>query len=528
MPGSASPVVYSRHLKAEVTAELLAECASLFSSSYGTWASDHPNPAKRGRSIRLPPNSLRDYLPDEDAWLVTARIEGKLVGYAMAIWAHRKPGWTISWVTQLVVDQGHRRLGIATSMLTSVWGYSSHAAWGIVSANAFAIRALEKATRRTCAPPDKSDLNAVNDILSHIPYLRSAKQLVSGNQSIVDTRFYQDLSAANENARTVARHGRWRLGALPSGCEWLGVTFQRQKPRDWTAEELQLLLHGARDIAAQAYERMASARPAQSHPWARHASSEVSYLCRKLALSGHERVLDFGCGSGRHAVEFGRRGFQVDGVDASQAMILQAHSTAQELSSDQGRVSFKVHDGLSWQAEHHYDVGICLYDVIGSYPDDGLNEQLFKRFVTAIRPGGRIAISVMSYDYTKSKKPLEANGDAHRRLADLIASDAMESDGEVFDPDHILLDTHSHIAYRKEQFSLGNQPPLELIVADRRYTIHELKGMCRTEGVRIDFIGYVRAGQFEMLDEEHSGAMPTKEILLLGTIESRQLELGSV
>jgi len=36
------------------------------------------------------------------------------------------------------------------------------------------------------------------------------------------------------------------------------------------------------------------------------------------------RILDLGCGTGRHAIEFARRGFDVTGVDFSEAMLTRA------------------------------------------------------------------------------------------------------------------------------------------------------------------------------------------------------------
>jgi len=48
---------------------------------------------------------------------------------------------------------------------------------------------------------------------------------------------------------------------------------------------------------------------------------EIDALIERLRLTGDERILDVGCGPGRHANELGRRGFEVAGVDISQAFL---------------------------------------------------------------------------------------------------------------------------------------------------------------------------------------------------------------
>ncbi|MGY8738918.1 MAG: class I SAM-dependent methyltransferase, partial [bacterium] len=50
-------------------------------------------------------------------------------------------------------------------------------------------------------------------------------------------------------------------------------------------------------------------------------AKEIDALIERLDLTGSERILDVGCGPGRHANELGRRGFDVIGVDISQTFL---------------------------------------------------------------------------------------------------------------------------------------------------------------------------------------------------------------
>ena len=132
-----------------VPADLLEEMAALYSTHYGTWGAGSP---KRFQPIRLSTRRIQDWLTHRDARLAYASLDGKLVGYAIAV-QPKVPGLgVISWVTQLVVHAEHRRRDVGKRLLYSTWEFSDHFAWGLVTANPYAVRALEKATRRRCDP----------------------------------------------------------------------------------------------------------------------------------------------------------------------------------------------------------------------------------------------------------------------------------------------------------------------------------------------------------------------------------------
>ena len=48
---------------------------------------------------------------------------------------------------------------------------------------------------------------------------------------------------------------------------------------------------------------------------------EVDHIVEVLGLASGHRVLDVGCGTGRHAIELAARGIRVHGIDISQRFI---------------------------------------------------------------------------------------------------------------------------------------------------------------------------------------------------------------
>ena len=58
--------------------------------------------------------------------------------------------------------------------------------------------------------------------------------------------------------------------------------------------------------------------------------AEVDFVLEELGLPRGSRILDVGCGTGRHAVELARRGYWVTGVDISSGMLAEAEKVARE------------------------------------------------------------------------------------------------------------------------------------------------------------------------------------------------------
>ncbi|MBN1935882.1 MAG: methyltransferase domain-containing protein [Anaerolineae bacterium] len=52
-----------------------------------------------------------------------------------------------------------------------------------------------------------------------------------------------------------------------------------------------------------------------------NTTAEVNFVLDVLNVAPGQRILDMGCGPGRHAIELARRGFQVTGVDFTQSFI---------------------------------------------------------------------------------------------------------------------------------------------------------------------------------------------------------------
>ncbi len=493
-------------------AELVQEMADLYSRNYGNWSMHSPhNP---GGQITLSPTRLKEWLKSADCKIALANHDtAQLVGYAIAIQTKVPEYGIVSWVTQFVVHRDHRHAGVGRSLLFSIWGLSDHYSWGLLTANPYAVRALEKATRRRCMPVRimKNHKKMMSVGVEHVSYVTSdSKYKINKSESRINTEFYVDHSCLNAMLDSVtSKEKAWILGFLDEGWEWFAFTFHDQEQIGLTLLEIREMIEVSDQVVLQAYSRMVLDEKQQS--WLKHSDTEAAFIISACGLKLGDRILDFGCGCGRHSLELAQRGFQVTAVDYVQGFIDAAQKNAK--AKDVANVCFIRGDCRDITMNEQYDAVVCLYDVIGSYADDIENERILKNIANHLKPGGKALLSVMNLELTlkRAKNRFTLSSDPNR-LLDLPASKTMETTGDIFNPDFYIIDTETNVVYRREQFSSGERLPEELIVRDRRYRIQELEAMCSKFGLKITWSRFVRSGKWsEALGSEDDHA---KEILV--------------
>lgn len=485
------------------------ELKDLFDSHYGVWGTAAREP---GRRVTIPKWRLNDLLDREDTYVLIAREERAVVGYAIGARVAAN-GNSISWVTQLVVHSDHQRNGVATRLLRSAWGFSDDYAWGLASANPFAIRALEAATLRRCNPTEiERNMESLREGLPRIAGYLNAPIKIGADHATIDTQFHVSHDKLQQSINEVSTTVPWVLGDLGVGEEWLAVVFQSQKRRDLTVEDLDELCDAGGSVVAEAYDRMAEGAAAVPHVWMRHFESEVDELVTSLNLVPGATILDLGCGNGRHAVEFAARGFRVTAVDRSKVWLSQA---AKRAAARGQTVEFILGDARHLHLARTFDAVIALYDVVGSFRREEDNRDIVAAIERHLASDGRFAVSVLNRVVADDIALHRGNVIDEPNLIHAIPpSSAMQDTGGIWDPAKFLADTVSGVFYRRERFGMAGMLPVELLVCDRRYNPDELSSLCRDVGLDATTLRPVRLGAWHAaLDPKDLRA---KELLCTG------------
>jgi len=197
---------------------------------------------------------------------------------------------------------------------------------------------------------------------------------------------------------------------------------------------------------------------------------EVAFLVEALGLRPGMRVLDVGCGPGRHAHALARRGLAVVGVDVSERFVALAAGAAPP------GATFVRADARALAYDGEFDAAISLcqgaFGLLGGPSPgggsgDGEDGAVLAGMARAVRPGGVVAASAFS---------------AYFQVRFLDHGDAFDADRGV---------NHERSTLRSEA---GEEAEFDLWTSC--FTPRELRLMGRQAGLDVEGVWAVAPGSY--------------------------------
>lgn len=127
-------------------------------------------------------------------------------------------------------------------------------------------------------------------------------------------------------------------------------------------------------------------------------ANEVSFLINALALRPGMRVLDIGCGPGRHAYALAGAGITVHGIDISERFIELASANAPAGATFERLDARQLATVASLQRSFDVALSLCQggFGLLGRDEDGAADAAVLSAMAATLRPGGALVVSAFS------------------------------------------------------------------------------------------------------------------------------------
>lgn len=123
-------------------------------------------------------------------------------------------------------------------------------------------------------------------------------------------------------------------------------------------------------------------------------TGEVDFLESEIDYDKNFKILDVGCGTGRHAIELTRRGYSVTGVDLSENMLRKARENASNAGFE---IDFRQADARDLPFKEDFDLVIMLCE--GGFPlmeTDEMNFQILESAAHSLNDKGKLIFTTLN------------------------------------------------------------------------------------------------------------------------------------
>ncbi|MDI6860881.1 MAG: class I SAM-dependent methyltransferase [Caldisericia bacterium] len=129
---------------------------------------------------------------------------------------------------------------------------------------------------------------------------------------------------------------------------------------------------------------------------------QVNFIINSLSLKKGMKILDLGCGIGRHIIELGKRGFFGVGVDFNEKYI----DIANKLKEGLQNVNFIKMDMREISFLEEFDAVLSMWTSFGYFSDEE-NLSLLKKINQSLKCGGKFLLDIENIFYMLKNLPKE-------------------------------------------------------------------------------------------------------------------------
>lgn len=121
---------------------------------------------------------------------------------------------------------------------------------------------------------------------------------------------------------------------------------------------------------------------------------ECDFIEQEIQFNKSLRILDVGCGTGRHCIELSKRGYTVTGIDLSESQLARARVKAKQNMLE---INFQRLDARNLPFQHEFDGVLMLCE--GGFPlmeTDEMNFEILKNVTRVLKKPGTLIMTTLN------------------------------------------------------------------------------------------------------------------------------------
>ncbi|MDX9747012.1 MAG: class I SAM-dependent methyltransferase, partial [Paludibacter sp.] len=128
--------------------------------------------------------------------------------------------------------------------------------------------------------------------------------------------------------------------------------------------------------------------------FAQGTMGECDFIEKEINFNKSLKIIDIGCGTGRHSIELSRRGYSMTGIDLSASLLKKAREKAEQNGL---QIEFLQHDARNLPFVNQFDVAIMMCE--GGFPlmeTDEMNYEILKNVSASLKDKAKFIFTTLN------------------------------------------------------------------------------------------------------------------------------------
>jgi 2-polyprenyl-3-methyl-5-hydroxy-6-metoxy-1,4-benzoquinol methylase len=212
---------------------------------------------------------------------------------------------------------------------------------------------------------------------------------------------------------------------------------------------------------------------------------ECDFLEKEINFNKELKIIDIGCGTGRHSIELSKRGYSMTGIDLSESLLEKAREKAKQNGL---HIEFLRQDARRMTFDNEFDLAIMMCE--GGFPlmeTDEMNFEILKNVSQSLKNKSKLIFTTLNGLF-----PL------YHSINDFLAGEVMEGNATYNSKNFDLMTFRD---YNITKVTDDNGVEKELECNERYYVPSEITWLLKTLGfTKIEIFG-AKLGAFSRDDK---------------------------